>query len=79
MRTFHHIISVSKPKSDLIDKIFIENQQAIKTNSRIRTSLSNQMLNFKNWSVYFSSVLGYIRFQQPHDNKKLWFSVTLVD
>ena len=30
MRSFHHIISVSKPKSDLIDKMFIENQLAIK-------------------------------------------------
>ena len=26
------LFSVSKPKSDLIDKIFIENQLAIKTN-----------------------------------------------
>ena len=32
MRSFHHIFSVSKPKSDLSDKIFIENQLAIKTN-----------------------------------------------
>ena len=38
-------------------------------NSRIRNSWSNQMLTFKNWSVYFSYVLGYIRFQQSHDNK----------
>ena len=71
---------VSKPKSDLIDKIFIENQLVIKPiNSPIRNSLPNQMLFFKNWSVYFSSVLGYIRFQQPHNNKKLWFSLILLD
>ena len=72
--------SVLKPKSEPIDKIFIENQLAIKTNnSQIRNSLSNQMLAFKNWSVYFSCALGYIRFQQPHHNKKLWFNVTLLD
>ena len=34
------------------------------------------MLIFKNWRVYFSSVLGYVRFHQPHDNKKLWFTIT---
>ena len=45
----------------------------------ISSSLSNQMLTFKNWSVCFSSMLGYIRFQLTHDNKKLWFSVTLLD
>ena len=28
-------------------------------NSRIRNSLFNQMLTFKNWSVKISSVLGY--------------------
>ena len=71
---------MSKPKSGLIDKIFIENQLVIKPiNSPIRNRLFNQMLIFKNWSVYFSSVLGYIRFQQPHNNKKLWFSAVLLD
>ena len=68
---------MSKPKRDLIDKIFIKNQLAIKTNQL--TDLSNQMLTFKNWNIYFSFVLGYIKFQQPHDNKKLCFSVTSLD
>ena len=52
------------------------NWQLKPINSRIRNSLSDQMLIFKNWSVYFSLVLGYVRFHQPHDNKKLWFSIT---
>ena len=32
MHSFHHIFSVSKWKGDLSDKIFNENQLAIKTN-----------------------------------------------
>ena len=36
MRSFHQFFfSVSKQKSDLIDKMFIENQLAIKTNQLI--------------------------------------------
>ena len=31
------------------------------------------MFTFKNRSVYFSFVLGSVRFQQPHYNKKLQF------
>ena len=38
--------------------------------------MSDQIIIFKNWRVYFSSVLGYVRFHQPHDNKKLWFTIT---
>ena len=32
MFSFHQFFPVSKPKSDLIDEIFIENQLAINTN-----------------------------------------------
>ena len=77
---FIMFFSVLKLKSDLSNKILIGNQLSFKPiNSRIRNSffvirilirLSNQMP---------SSVLGYIRFQQPHDNKKLCFSATLLD
>ena len=75
-----YYVSVSKPKSDLSGKIFTENQLAIKPiKTRIRNTLSSKMLTFKIWSVCFSFMLGYIRFQQPHDNKKLRFSLTLTD
>ena len=32
MRSFHHIIFLSKPKDDLCDQIFIESQLAIEAN-----------------------------------------------
>ena len=48
-------------------------------NSRIRKGLSSQILTSKNWRVNFSSVLGYTRFQQSHDNKKSLFSIALFD
>ena len=45
----------------------------------MRKGLYNQMLTSKNWSVNFSSVLGYTRFQESYDYKKRRFSKALLD
>ena len=65
--------SVSKLKDNLSDKVIIENQLAIKTN---QLTDSYQFVQSK---YFFSSVLGYTRFKQAHDKKKLRFSVTLLN
>ena len=71
---FFIFFSVSKLKDNLSDKVFIiENQLLIKTN---QLTDSHYFVQSK---YFFSSVLGYTRFKQPHDKKKLRFSVTLLD
>ena len=63
---------VSKQKGDLSDKIFFESQLATKTNQLTYT--------YQFVQSEFSSVLDYTRFKQPlDDNKKLQFSVTLLN
>ena len=79
--SFHHIsfCVVVKGWSHWQNLDFlIENQLAINTDQLMHNSLFNQMLTSINWSVNFSSVLGYARFKQPHDNKKLKFSIDLL-
>ena len=66
--------SVSKLKDNLSDKVFIiENQLPIKTNQL------TDSYHFVQSKYFFSSALGYTRFKQPHDKKKLRFSVTLLN
>ena len=74
---------VSKPKSDLIDKnLYWKSTSHLNqlTHGFVKVCPIKYLpLKIGNWSVYFSFVLGYIRFQQSHDNKKFWYSVTMLD
>ena len=62
-------------KGDLSDKISSENQLDIKAN---QLTDSYQLVQSK-YQISNSSVLGYTRFKQPYNNKKLRFSPTLLD